>query len=207
MLDYIADADDTNKVAVAQNGHVAHAMAGHQAHHVRDSVGRGDGDHAVSHDFAHRHRNSSLTITSNCVNNFTFGNETNNCVAARHHERADIFCMQPARRPLDAGFRSYCCDVGSLLPQNAVDGHRHSILQSYGLTAYLTRPRNWGACHGIRSPLRGALAYHIGRKQSASIGDRATDQSLVNWCLTGSGQSLPKRASPAMSALPPLATK
>jgi len=29
------------------------------------------------------------------------------------HERADIFCMQPARRPLDAGFRSYCCDVGS----------------------------------------------------------------------------------------------
>src|SRR6267378_673673 len=39
-----------------------------------------------------------------------------------------------------------------------------------------SRPRNWGACHGIRSPLRGALAYHIGRKQSASIGDRATDQ-------------------------------
>src|SRR5258706_12221703 len=51
-----------------------------------------------------------------------------------------------------------------------------------------SRPRNWGACHGIRSPLRGALAYHIGRKQSASIGDRATDQSLANWCGTGSGQ-------------------
>src|SRR5258708_6239280 len=48
-----------------------------------------------------------------------------------------FFCMQPARRPLDAGFRSYCSDVGSLPPQNAVDGHRHSILQSYGLTAYL----------------------------------------------------------------------
>jgi hypothetical protein len=26
-----------------------------------------------------------------------------------------------------------------------------------------------------------SLAYHIGWKQSASIGDRATDQSLVNW--------------------------
>src|SRR6476660_8087169 len=119
-------------------------MAGHQAHHVRDSVGRGDGDHAVSHDVAHRHRNSSLTITSNCVNNFTFGNETNDCVATRHHERADIFCMQPARRPLDASFRSYCCDVGSLLPQNAVDGHRHSILQSCGLTAYLISPPQFG---------------------------------------------------------------
>jgi len=30
MLDHIADADDTDKVAVAQNRHVAHAMAGHQ---------------------------------------------------------------------------------------------------------------------------------------------------------------------------------
>src|SRR3981189_2500413 len=156
MLDYITDADDTNKVAVAQNGHVARAMAGSPAHHVRDSVGRGDGDHAVSHDFAHRHRNSSLTITSNCVNNFTFGNETNNCVATRHHERADIFCMQPARRPLDAGFRSYCCDVGSLLPQNAVDGHRHSILQSWPYCLSHLAPRNWGACPGIHSPLRGA---------------------------------------------------
>src|SRR5258705_12451312 len=159
MLDYIADADDTNKVAVAQNGHVARAMAGHQAHHVRDSVGRGDGDHAVSHDFAHRHRNSSLTITSNCVNNFTFGNETNNCVATRHHERADIFCMQPARRPLDAGFRSYCCDVASLLPQNAVDGHRHRILQSYGLTAYLIAPAI--GAHAMESVLLISITYRL----------------------------------------------
>src|SRR6266403_3838028 len=62
-----------------------------------------------------------------------------------------------------------------------------------------SRPRNWGACHGIRSPLRRALAYHIGRTQSASIGDHATDQSLANWCVTGSGQD-----GLAMSALLPL---
>src|SRR6202171_5236997 len=166
MLDYIADADDTDKAAVAQNGHVAHAMAGHQAHHVRDSVGRGDGDHAVSHDFAHRHRNSSLTITSNCVNNFTFGNETNNCVATRHHERADIFCMQPARRPLDAGFRSYCCDLGSLLPQNAVNGHRHSILQSYGLTAYLISPPQLGGMPW--NPFSSTRSISAGSSQRAS---------------------------------------
>src|SRR5712664_72150 len=162
MLDHIADADDTDKVAVAQNGHVAHAMAGHQAHHVRDSVGRGDGDHAVPHDFAHRHRNSSLTKTSNSVNTFTFGHATNNCVATRHHERADIFCMQPARRPLDAGFRSYCCDLGSLLPQNAVDGHRHSILQSYGLTAYLISPP-WNPFSSTRS-----ISISAGSSQRAS---------------------------------------
>jgi hypothetical protein len=29
------------------------------------------------------------------------------------------------------------------------------------------------------TPLRGVLAYHIGRKQSASIGHCATDQSLA----------------------------
>src|SRR5258708_33566632 len=62
-----------------------------------------------------------------------------------------------------------------------------------------SRPRNWGACHGIRSPLRGALAYHIGRKQSASLGDRAIDRALGNWCVTGSGED-----GLAMSALLPL---
>ena len=31
------------------------------------------------------------------------------------HERADILCMQPVRRPLDANVRGYCCDVGALL--------------------------------------------------------------------------------------------
>src|SRR6266403_3551485 len=39
-----------------------------------------------------------------------------------------------------------------------------------------SRPRNWGACHGNRSAQRGALAYHIGRKPSASLGNRATGQ-------------------------------
>jgi len=34
---------------------------------------------------------------------------------------------------------------------------------------------------------KGTLAYHIGRKQSASIGARATDQSFANWCMTSSG--------------------
>src|SRR5580692_3469209 len=48
-------------------------------------------------------------------------------------------------------------------------------------------PATGGACHGIRSHLRGALAYHIGRKQPASIGDRVTDQSLANRRVTGSG--------------------
>src|SRR5258706_16243543 len=65
-----------------------------------------------------------------------------------------------------------------------------------------SRPRNWGACHGIRSPLRGALAYHIGREQSASIGDRATDQSLANWCVTGSGQKRRSSPAPFTSGLP-----
>src|SRR5215208_762843 len=51
-----------------------------------------------------------------------------------------------------------------------------------------SRPPQLGG-HAMESvsPLRGALAYHIGRKQSASIGHRATDQSLANWCVTDSG--------------------
>src|SRR5258705_8351065 len=114
------------------------------------------------------------------MNVFTLENETKTSFPTRPHESANILCAEPVRRSLDAGFRGYCCDVGALPPQNAFDGH--SLLPSCGLAAYLIdlrgsaglAPRNWGACHGSRSPLRGALAYHIGRKQSASIGDRAS---------------------------------
>src|SRR3954469_15755202 len=55
-------------------------------------------------------------------------NETKNCVLTRHHESANVLCAEPVCGPLDAGFRSYCCDVGALPPQNAFDGH--SLLPS-----------------------------------------------------------------------------
>src|SRR5258705_7991734 len=142
MLDYIADADDTNKVAVAQNGHVAHAMVRHQVHHAIDTLVRGHGGHTVLHDFLHRHRPGCVAIARKCMNDFAFGNETKNCVLTRHHERANILCAEPVCRPLDAGFRSYCCDVGALPPQNAFDGH--SLLPSCGLAAYLISPPQLG---------------------------------------------------------------
>src|SRR6266403_5834980 len=172
-------------------------MVRHQVHHAIDTLVRRHGGHTVLHDFLHRHRPGCLAIARKCMNDFTFGNETKNCVLTRHHESANILCAEPVCRPLDAGFRSYCCDAGALPPQNAFDGH--SLLPSSSLAADLISPPQLGGMPGTRCPLRGALAYHIGRKQSASIGDRATDQSLANWCVTGSGQD-----GLAMSALLPL---
>src|SRR5215831_20390693 len=72
VLDYITDADDTGELAVAQHRHVPHAMAGHQLHHATDTLVRGHGGDAVSHDFLHRHRCGSLAVARKCVNNFTF---------------------------------------------------------------------------------------------------------------------------------------
>jgi hypothetical protein len=69
---------------------VAHAMARHQLHHATDTVVRGYGDHALSHDFLHRHRRGSLAVARKCVNDFTLGNETKNCLPAYHHESADV---------------------------------------------------------------------------------------------------------------------
>src|SRR4029077_19468492 len=86
MFDRVADADYAGELAVMDNRHVAHAVPGHQVHHVRDSFGWGYGDHAMSHDFAHRHRCGSLAVARNRVNDFSFGNETKNCVATRYHE-------------------------------------------------------------------------------------------------------------------------
>src|SRR5215831_7628425 len=83
----------------------------------------GHGDHAVSHDFLHRHRSGSLAVARKCVNDFTFGNETKNCLPACHHESADVLYAQPVRRSPNAGIRLYCCDVGALLPQNGFNGH------------------------------------------------------------------------------------
>src|ERR1700747_371345 len=110
-------------------------MVRHQLHHVIDALVRGYGGHTVLHDFLHRHRHGCLAIARKCMNDFTFGNETKNCVPTRHHESANMLGAEPVRRSLDAGFRSYCCDVGALPPQNAFDGH--SLLPSCGLAAYL----------------------------------------------------------------------
>jgi len=123
VLDYITDADDTGELAVAQHGHVAHAMARHKVHHATDTLVRGYGDHAISHDFLHRHRRDSLAVARKRVNNFTFGDDTKNCLPACHHESADVLYSQPVRCLPNAGFRLYCCDVGALLPENGFDGH------------------------------------------------------------------------------------
>src|SRR5262245_64465538 len=98
-------------------------MVRHQVHHAIDTFIRGHGGHAVSHDFLHRHRPDCLAVASKCVNDFTFGDETKNFIPTRHHESADILCAQPVRRTLDASFRTYCCNVGALPPQDAFDGH------------------------------------------------------------------------------------
>src|ERR1700733_4131722 len=110
-------------------------MVRHQVHHAIDTLVRGHSGHTVLHNFLHRHRPDCLAIARKCMNDFTFGNETKNCVSTRHHESANILCAEPARRTLDAGFRSYCCDVGALPHQNAFD--EHSLLPSRGLAAYL----------------------------------------------------------------------
>jgi F-type H+-transporting ATPase subunit epsilon len=83
------------------NRHVAHAVPCHQVHHVRNSFGWRYGDHAMSHDFAHRHRCGSLAVARNRENDFTFRNETKNFVTARYHQSANIFCTQPIRRSVD----------------------------------------------------------------------------------------------------------
>src|SRR5271169_513401 len=106
-------------------------MVRHQVHHAIDTLVRGHGGHTALHDFLHGHRPGCLAIARKYMNDFTFGNETKNCVLTRHHESTNILCAEPVCRPLDAGFRSYCCDVGALPPQNAFDGH--SLLSSCGL--------------------------------------------------------------------------
>ena len=78
VLHDVTDADDAGKLAVMDYRHVAHAVPGHQVHHVRDSFGRRYGDHAMSHDFAHSHRCGSLAVARNRENDFTFRNETKN---------------------------------------------------------------------------------------------------------------------------------
>src|SRR6516164_6422974 len=85
---------------------MSHAMMRHEFHHPIDALLRGYRDHAVSHDLLHRHRRGGLAVTRECVNDFTFGNETKNCLPASHHKSADVLYAQPVRCPPNAGFRS-----------------------------------------------------------------------------------------------------
>src|SRR5258707_11110785 len=91
-------------------------MVRHQVHHATDTLVRRHGGETVLHDFLHGHRPGCLAIAKKCMNDFSFGNETKNCVPARHHESANNLCTEPVRRSLYAGFRSYCCDLGALPP-------------------------------------------------------------------------------------------
>jgi len=59
---------------------MAHAIMRHEFHHPIDALIRGYGDHAVSHNLLRRHQRGSLVVARKCVNNFTFGNETKNCL-------------------------------------------------------------------------------------------------------------------------------
>src|SRR5262249_20880126 len=62
----------------------------HQLHHATDTLVRGHGDDAVSHDFLHRHRSGTLAVARKCVNDFTFGNKTENCLPACHLTHPDL---------------------------------------------------------------------------------------------------------------------
>src|SRR3954447_24822585 len=151
-------------------------MVCHQVHHAIDTVVRGHGGHAVCHDVLHRLRSSRLAEARKCMNDFTFGNEAQNCVLARHYESPNILCAEPVCRPLDAGFRSYCCDVGSLPPQNAFDGH--GLLPSCcGLAACLIPPPAIGG-HAMESVLlqRGTLALSYRRD---AVSEHAYSPSLA----------------------------
>src|SRR6266436_1615774 len=187
-------------------------MVRHQAHHALDTLVRGHGGHTVLHDFLHRHRPGCLAIARKCINDFAFGNETKNCVPTRHHESANILYAEPARRALDIGFRTYCCDVGALPPQNAFDGHSHL---HGGPAAYRVDLRGSAGlataigAHAMTpfSPMKSiSISY---RREAVSQHrdqhrDRGTDQSLANRCVTGSGHSRRFDRGPLTSGLPRL---
>src|SRR5262249_44792996 len=98
----------------------------------------GYGGHTVLHDVLHGHRSGRLAISRKCMNDFTLGNETKNLVLSHHHEGANILCAEPVCRPLDAGFRSNCRDVGAFPSQDSFDGH--SLLPPCGVAACLISP-------------------------------------------------------------------
>ena len=56
VLNHVAYADNASQFAVAKHRHVAHAMAGHQAHQVGEIILKGCRDQAVRHDVLYLHR-------------------------------------------------------------------------------------------------------------------------------------------------------
>ena len=85
VLNHVAYADNANQLAVAKHRHVAHAMAGHQAHQVGEIIPERRGDQAVRHDVLYLHRRNWLAVLRKRAHNITFGDNTENSVVARHH--------------------------------------------------------------------------------------------------------------------------
>ena len=71
---------------------MGHAAAGHQAHQVGEIIPEGRGDHAVRHDVLYLHGPNCFAVLRKRTYNITFGDNTENGVAARHHQNADVLC-------------------------------------------------------------------------------------------------------------------
>src|SRR5260370_8704486 len=173
-------------------------MVRHQVHHAIDTLVRRHGGHTVLHDFLHRHRPGCLAIARKCMNDSRFGKETKNCFVTRHHESANILCAEPVCRPLDAGFRSYCCDAGALPPQNAFDGH--SLLPSCSLAADLISPPQLGGMPW--NPLSSTRSTSISYRQETVRPHRGPPNPShlgKNCCATGHGPSPPAQPPRSLS--------
>jgi hypothetical protein len=73
VLNYVAYAYHASELAVAKHRHVAHAMAGHQVHHMREIISEGGSNQAVRHDVLYLHGRKRLAVVRKRAHNITFG--------------------------------------------------------------------------------------------------------------------------------------
>ena len=76
VLHHVAYAYNANQLAVAKHRHVAHSMAGHQAHQVGEIIPEGRRDQAVRHDVLYLHRRNLLAVLRKRAHDITFGDNT-----------------------------------------------------------------------------------------------------------------------------------
>src|SRR5215472_17627031 len=71
VFNHVADADNASQLAVAKHRHVAHAMAGHQAHQAGEIIPEGRGDQAVRHDVLYLHRGDWFAVLRERAHNIS----------------------------------------------------------------------------------------------------------------------------------------
>ncbi len=124
-VDEVADGDDAGDLLVLQDGQVANAQLGHEAHAILDGLLGGDGGGRGGDEFGDAHLGGGTAFEGDVAGVFAFGHEADELVAGHDEEGADVVVGHEAEAVEDGGLGGDRVQADGLGFEEDFDGGGH----------------------------------------------------------------------------------